>query len=199
MGLTDNESDEILWNQFKEGEEVAFVTVFRKYYPGLFNYGCRISRDTNLVEDCIQELFLDIWRTNGKADIISLKAYIFKAFKFKLIKLIAKNNKTSNLPEQFNEQPFELSKDVLIMSKELDAEKSKLLQDAIGQLSPRQKEIIYLKFYLNLSYEEVSDIMQINYQASRNLICQAVKALKKTISPGMAIAIFIPMLKTWSY
>ena len=49
----------------------------------------------------------------------------------------------------------------------------------VEQLSHRQKEIIYLKFYQNLSYDEVSSIMNINYQAARNLLYQAIKALKK--------------------
>ncbi len=195
MDVNDNEKDAIRWNQFKYGEEAAFADIFRKYYPGLFNYGCRITKDTSLVEDCIQELFLDIWRTKGKADIISLKAYIFKAFKFKLIKLLAKNNKTTALPEEYHEQAFEISSDILMINNELHAGKNKMLLDAVSQLSPRQKEIIYLKFYLNLSYEEVSEMMEINYQAARNLIYKAVKELKKAIPPGLVLAIFYACFK----
>lgn len=186
MDLTDNEKDAQLWNQFKYGDEEAFAAVFRKYYPGLYNYGCRITGDTNIVEDCIQELFLDIWRTQGKADILSLRAYVFRAFKFKLMKLLAKDSKTTSLPEAHQEQAFELSHDILMINKELDADKARLLLNAVNNLSPRQKEIIYLKFYLNLSYEEVSDVMEINYQAARNLIYKAIKELKNTVSPGLA-------------
>ena len=190
MGLKDHEIDTLLWNQFKNGEQDAFAEIFRKYYPGLFNYGCRISTDSNLVEDCIQELFMDMWRTSGKADIISLKAYIFKAFKFKLIKLLAKNNKTIPLTDENNEHSFELSREALLINNEQNAENAKKVTDAIEMLSPRQKEIIYLKFYLGLSYEEVSDIMQINYQAARNLIYQVIKMLKKAMVLGFSIALF---------
>lgn len=187
MDLTDNEKDAQLWNLFKYGDEEAFAAVFRKYYSGLYNYGCRITTDTNMVEDCIQELFLDIWRTQGKADILSLRAYIFRAFKFKLMKQLAKSSKTTSLPEAHQEQAFELSHDILMISKEQDADKARLLINAVNNLSPRQKEIIYLKFYLNLSYEEVSDVMEINYQAARNLIYKAIKELKNTVSPGLAM------------
>ncbi len=190
MGLKDHETDTLLWNQFKNGEEDAFAEIFRKYYPGLFNYGCRISTDSNLVEDCIQELFMDMWRTSGKADIISLKAYIFKAFKFKLIKLLAKNNKTTLLTNENNEHSFELSREALLINNEQNAENVKKVADAIEILSPRQKEIIYLKFYLGLSYEEISDMMQINYQAARNLIYQAIKMLKKAMVLCFSIALF---------
>jgi RNA polymerase sigma factor (sigma-70 family) len=58
---------------------------------------------------------------------------------------------------------------------------------ALAQLSNRQKEIIYLKFYQELNYEEVSDIMNINYQAARNLLYQSIKSLKKLLT---ALAFF---------
>ena len=180
MGITDNERDLTLWNQFKNGDEAAFVTLFRNYYSGLFNYGCKITADNNLVEDCIQELFLEMWRSNGKAAILSMRAYIFKAFKFKLIRLITKNNKVQSFAA--GENDFELSHEHFIIDKEISAIKKEKILAALQELSPRQKEIIYLKFYQDLSYEEVSEIMQINYQAARNLIYQAIKLMKRTIS-----------------
>jgi len=182
MGITDNEKDITLWNQFKNGDEDSFTVLFRNYYSGLFNYGCKITTDTELVKDCIQELFLEIWRSAGKADIISFKAYIFKAFKFKLIRLITKNNKVKSLSSNGEENTFELSHENFIIDKELGSAKREKVLQALQELSPRQKEIIYLKFYLNLSYEEVSEIMQINYQAARNLIYQAIKVMKKAIT-----------------
>ncbi len=180
MGITDNERNLALWNQFKNGDEAAFVRLFRNYYSGLFNYGCKITSDNDLVEDCIQELFLEMWRSNGKADILSMRAYIFKAFKFKLVRLITKNNKVQSFTP--GENDFELSHDNFIIDKEISAIKKEKILAALQELSPRQKEIIYLKFYQDLSYEEVSEIMQINYQAARNLIYQAIKVMKRTIS-----------------
>jgi len=50
---------------------------------------------------------------------------------------------------------------------------------ALNKLPPRQKEIIYLKIYKGLNYEEISEVMSINYQVVRNLLCQALKTFKK--------------------
>ena len=182
MGLNDHERDVTLWNQFKNGDEAAFANVFRCYYSPLFNYGCKITSNHNLVEDCIQELFLELWRTAGKAEIVSLKAYIFKAFKFKLVKLIAQNNKIESITGNAAENNFEISHEMFLVNKDQQLALSKKLMDAFEKLSPRQKEIIYLKFYHNLSYEAVSEIMDINYQAARNLFSQSIKALKNTVS-----------------
>jgi RNA polymerase sigma-70 factor (ECF subfamily) len=68
------------------------------------------------------------------------------------------------------------------VGRELDAEKTARVLQALDQLSNRQKEIIYLKFYQELNYEEVSEIMNINYQAARNLLYQSIKSLKKLLT-----------------
>jgi RNA polymerase sigma-70 factor (ECF subfamily) len=77
---------------------------------------------------------------------------------------------------------FELSHENLMVGREMDAEKTARVLQALAQLSNRQKEIIYLKFYQELNYEEVSDIMNINYQAARNLLYQSIKSLKKLLT-----------------
>ena len=68
------------------------------------------------------------------------------------------------------------------MGRELDEEKTARVLQALDQLSNRQKEIIYLKFYQELNYDEVSEIMNINYQAARNLLYQSIKSLKKLLT-----------------
>jgi RNA polymerase sigma-70 factor (ECF subfamily) len=61
---------------------------------------------------------------------------------------------------------------------------------ALERLSSRQKEIIYLKYYQNLSYEEVSEIMNINYQVARNLLYQAIKSLKTILAGSLELFFF---------
>ena len=183
------ESDTILWNQFRNGNEESFVTVFRNYYSNLYNYGCKITNDHSIVEDCIQELFIEMWRTNGKAEIISLKAYIFKAFKFKLLKAISKLSRTNNFQADQSEHTFEFSHEMFLINQQENKEQVKKVQDALQHLSPRQKEIIYLKFYMDLSYEEVSEVMNINYQAARNLVYQSIKVLKKILTVQLLLSL----------
>lgn len=71
-----------------------------------------------------------------------------------------------------------------------DRENKELAQkvfNAMQELSAREKEIIYLKFHQNLSYGEVSAIMNINYQAARNLFYPCIKVLKKIITVQLII------------
>ena len=55
----------------------------------------------------------------------------------------------------------------------------KKLQQALDHLSERQREIIHMKYYQQLEYEEISDIMDLNYQSARNLVNRALSVLRK--------------------
>ena len=181
-------SDNDLWESFKKGDSDSFGLIFRRFYPPLYNYGCKITSDTNLLEDTIQELFTELWQNKSQTQVLSVKAYLLKALKYKLFKQL-KNKKsfTVDVPEDIH---FEISYETFKIAAEDEEIKAKKVLSSLEQISNRQKEIIYLKFYLDLSYEEISEIMQINYQAARNLLYQAVKSLKKILQVTLPFIAF---------
>lgn len=176
--LRSTDHDIALWESFLQGDQDAFGLLFRSVYPHLYQYGSKICRDPALLEDTIQELFLDIWKSRNPTPAISVRAYLLKALKYKLVKEMNRHH-TTGLPDNLEAGAFELDHETLLIAKQEDEERASKVGSFLQQLSNRQKEIIYLKFYQNLSYEEVSAIMNINYQAARNLLYQAIRALKK--------------------
>lgn len=174
------------WLAFTTGDREALGLLFRMYYPHLYKYGIKIIGDEQVLEDCIQELFIELWQHKNPPPTLSVKAYLLKALKYKILKTLHK--KSLLLPDATT---FEISYESFIIAKQEDEEKIKKVVQAIDQLSNRQKEIIYLKFYQNLSYEEVSEIMNINYQVARNLLHQAIKAMRKILSQSYVL---IPVL-----
>lgn len=54
-----------------------------------------------------------------------------------------------------------------------------MLQRAINHLSPRQREVVYLRFFNDLDYAEVAAVMGLSYQATRNQMYLALKALRE--------------------
>ena len=63
---------------------------------------------------------------------------------------------------------------------ETSTQQSEKLGLALKALTDRQREVIYLKFNQNMSYEEIGDILGINYQSIRNLAHRAITELRKT-------------------
>ena len=68
-----------------------------------------------------------------------------------------------------------------IILKELKDHQKQMLQDALENLPTRQKEILFLKYYNGMSYEEIEEILSINYQSIRNHIYRALERLRANL------------------
>src|SRR5690606_8603457 len=74
-----------VWNTFRTGNDEAFIFIYTTYFDRLFAYGMRIVGDEHLVEDAIQELFIDLRNQRGRlSPTDSIKFYLFKCLKRKL-------------------------------------------------------------------------------------------------------------------
>ncbi|MBS1600545.1 MAG: sigma-70 family RNA polymerase sigma factor [Bacteroidetes bacterium] len=186
--MTTIDHDIELWESFRRGNKEAFASLFRKYYGQMFLFGSKFIGEKQLLEDAIQELFLELWQSKSQTPVYSVKAYLLKSLKYKLLKLIKANDQRRALQDP-NDSYFEWSHENFIIEQQESEEKKQLMLMALAQLTNRQKEIIYLKYYQNLSYEEISDIMNINYQVARNLLYQSIKALKKIFSNAATLLI----------
>ena len=177
--------DILLWESFREGNREAFATLFSAHYELLYRYGGKFTSDDHLLEDSIQELFIELWQAKTRTPVVSVRAYLLKSLKYKLLKTYRKSRDIVPLVD--GETAFEWSHESFIIAGEEDNEKKRRVLKALEQLTGRQKEIIYLKYYQNLSYDEVSEIMNINYQVARNLLYQAIRSLKNRLTGPLQI------------
>ena len=176
-----NQPDIVLWEAYQKGDLDSFALLFRRYYEPLIHYGNKLTNSSDVLEDCVQELFTELWQNKSQTQVQSVKAYLFESLKYKLYR-VNQRKATGPFDENHIDILFELSHETLMVSREQDAEKTARVLQALSELSNRQKEIIYLKFYQELTYDEVSEIMNINYQAARNLLYQSIKSLKKLLT-----------------
>jgi RNA polymerase sigma factor (sigma-70 family) len=171
-----------LWDSFVQGNQEALGTLFKRYYSLLYQYGIKLCPDRIILEDSIQDLFTDLWLKKTPAPSLSVRAYLLQSLKYKLYKAF-RDKKTHVSLEDGDHNYFQLSHETFLIGNQSDEERTNQVLNAINKLPARQKEIIYLKIYKGLSHEEISAIMQINYQAVRNLLSQALKSFRKMIIP----------------
>src|SRR5690606_33786846 len=84
--IMSNSSEAIeLWAAFKKGDRQAFNGLVTIFYESLYRYGARLSADHRMVEDCLQDLFLDLWRRREFiAETEHVKFYLLKALRRKI-------------------------------------------------------------------------------------------------------------------
>lgn len=174
--------DRTLWRAFLEGEKPAFEWIYRKHAQGLFSYGMKISQSPSMVKDCIQELFVELWnRRNFLSTTDNIKFYLFKALKIKISHALH-DEKRTRIPNTVNERRLyeaELSYEETLIEDQMALEKKNKLVDALNRLPERQREILNLLFFEDMSYEQVSEIMSINVSSAYTLAWKGVCRLKK--------------------
>lgn len=178
---SNNFSDNQLWDNFINGDEEAFRIIYESHIQMLFKYGCHFSSDGELIKDSIHDLFIDLFHyRSGLKKNDNIKAYLFVSLKRNILKKIRRSNKLKII--NIDVLPFDyaiISGDNMESSE--NQERLERLEKAMKNLSARQKEAIYLKFVFGLDYKELSKILGINYQASRNLIYKGIEKLRAII------------------
>lgn len=179
----DKHTDSQLWNRLKQGDHTALELIYRNEMGFLYNYGKKLNNDAAEVEDAIQELFIELWeKREGLSDTDHIRPYLTVAIKRKLVRKIQKRQKTQLYDNDEDIIKQEIIDDSIHIRLDEKHPQSKLVADAIQQLSKRQQEIIYLKYYGGMDYEEIAEIMDMNYQSARNLVSRAITAMSKKLS-----------------
>lgn len=185
-------SDFEIWNLFRSGSDSAFNYIYRQYFDKLYNYGCQFTQDHLLVEDALQDLFIELKRRCGHlSSTDKILPYLYSAFRRKIIRFRGKLSKFKELDpaDSFLIIP---GADEYIIKEEEEKEQHLKLQKALNALPENYREIIYLFYYENFSYEEIREIQGFsNIKSARNLLYKAISTLKSRI------ALFFLLVALW--
>lgn len=171
-----------LWIDVQSGNKLAFRHLYDLYLDDLFSYGRRITSDESVIEDCIHDVFTDIWKYKNNIQIkSSLKFYLFKSLQRKVIHVLKASRKyqASDINEVYLEGVPSYEEDLI--SEQTEKERKKKFNSSLQQLTKRQREIIKLRYQDNFSNEEISDIMNLSIESTYNLISKAIGKLKKVL------------------
>ncbi len=173
-----------LLESIRKGDEKAFCFIYNKYVDMLFCYGMKIIRNEKTVEEAIQILFTDFYLKRGTIAIqksvhsylcVWLRRIIYK-ISYSNIELV--DLKSANLlGYQFG---FEIDAETALIGIESRNEVQQRINNGLSKLlSPQQREVVYLKYYQNLSNIEISRILGLNSQVVRNISCRALNKLRE--------------------
>lgn len=178
-----NNQPHLLWDQFKNGNKKALELIYRNYINDLINYGYRITADADLIKDSIHDLFIELWKSRENlCNVVEPKFYLFKALRNKLYRALngasyVSLSEMKIISDGLSTEFVEFD----IIEREQNNPGNESLQNLINVLPLRQHEVIYLRFYHNLAYESIAEIMDMNYQSVLNLMHRALGNLRKTI------------------
>ena len=186
--FTNNDSpadkDSKIWNAFRQGNREALDYIFKEHASNLFAYGTRFTKDQELVLDCIQDLFVELWnRRQALNETKSIKFYLLKALRRRIARTVhgAKRLEAITDEVQYLEEKMNFSVEQLMVAQESDQARKAGLRRALEGLTKRQRESIYLKFFQGLNNEAIASVMNLSEASAATLVSQAIAALRNAL------------------
>ncbi|MDP4709830.1 MAG: sigma-70 family RNA polymerase sigma factor, partial [Saprospiraceae bacterium] len=111
----------------------------------------------------------------------TLRAYLFTAFRRMLLRRQKTIDTRKNILDQIavNEPPVQFTIEELSMEQEGATLRQEMIADTLNKLPARQREVVYLKYFNDMSLQEIAEVMSITYQGVANTLYKAFVALRK--------------------
>ena len=173
--------DQKLWNKLATGDEKSFSLLFEKYYGDLINYGNSFSSFGEKVQDCVQDVFADVWlyrESLNEPNVV--KAYLLSSVRNRIARLYERDHIFKKITTTDSiEFLFDFSVEHELIADEATAERVLHLNKLLNDLPPRQKEALFLRYNQGLSVEQVAEMLDVNYQSASNLLHRGLLTLRK--------------------
>lgn len=167
----------VLWESFRRGDRSALADIFSAHYEMLERYGRKVIPDSDILQDLIHDIFIHLWERKAPPPVTSIPSYLLGALRnLMLVHFRDQRKRTGAIP---GEMDFQVSVEDFIINREEHREQVRKLVNALGMIPPRQREILYLRFYCHLEYADICELMGIGYQVARNQLSLALTALRK--------------------
>jgi RNA polymerase sigma-70 factor (ECF subfamily) len=170
-------SDEALMLEFQRGSREAFAELYARYREPLFGFFRRRLASRERAEDLAQETFLAVIRAVVRYEPRAMvKTYLYSI----ALKLLAAERRKLSRNEPQLEGEHEPAQDSV-------TEQGVWVKQAVEKLETGEREILMLREYEQLSYEEIAELLRLPVNTVRSRLFRARMALKELLEPKRGI------------
>lgn len=173
-----------VWMTMKAGNKTALEQLYLAYANKLYNYGAKFTSDKELIKDGIQELFVQLWERRNYLGIPQdIKNYLFKSFRSAIFKKLTEGRRNESLIDG-GDYAFQVSlhlEDHVVLEED-QASLTQRIQNSLNHLTARQREVVFLKFYEGLSYDEIAEVLGISVKGTYKLMARALDVLRNNLN-----------------
>lgn len=178
------EAAQTLLAAYRQGDQNAFMSLYDMYAEMLLNYGLCITSDKEFVKDCVQDVFIKLISKSQDLQVTKVTSYLLISLRNRLLDEFRRKNYMTETAVE----------DIRISSTTVeDVENSYILDESslnnvrkvqilMDELTPRQRQVFTLYYIEQRKYEDICDIMQMNYHSVRNLVHRGMLKLRAAVA-----------------
>jgi len=166
------------------GDEGAFTILYHRYKDRVLNYFYRFFGTQEQAEELMQETFVRVWRGapgfHGKG--ASFRTWLYTISHNLAISQLRKRHYLS-LP--LNEKPgveqLKVANEIPLERQLIKREEQEIVKRCLLRLPPRQREVIVLRHYEDLTFREISDVVDCPVGTAKTRFHYGIKRLYKLL------------------
>ena len=173
--------DNELIESFKNGNRYAFNLIVLKYQKKIYWLARKMVLDHDDADDITQEVFIKLFNSINKYRGESkFYTYLYKIAMNLSLNHLSKNKRNYSRKVDFNSEAFRISSKEKSSDEFFDEkERAKILEEAISTLPEQQRAVFNLRFYDNLSYDEIGKVMNKSTGGMKANYFHAVKKIEE--------------------
>ena len=163
---------------------IDFTALYDKHIDNLFAFGSRFTADREMIKDCIHDVFVKLYTKRESLSVVeNIDSYLYVSLRNRINDEFRRNGRLCD--SEINDSRMQAIVEEQEAHHEM-VEKQQLLtasiQEYFHKLSPRQQQIINLYYVEQRKYDDICQIMGINYQSVRNLMHRSISRLREYAS-----------------
>lgn len=188
-----NFSDEELLKLTRTGDEIAFVTLYRRRQGGIYRFALRMSGSDSIAEDITQEVFLHLIRDNGKFDSArgSFQSYLFGIARNQVLKRFERDRHFLSLSSEEEENNSSVLESLIVNGDLLGdlarRETIDSVRQAVLALPPHYREVVVLCDLHEMSYQEAAEVLGCAIGTVRSRLHRARAILVERLQTSVAV------------
>ncbi|MFT3748023.1 MAG: sigma-70 family RNA polymerase sigma factor [Agriterribacter sp.] len=189
------QSDSACWKELKQGNPEALGYLYDTYIDRLFHTAFKMTDNRELAKDALQEVFIEIWHyRNSIGEVNHSHSYLAKVLKSIILKKVKTKMVINALSDNEHGTDHDDNIEQSIIMADLATEQKSRLYKALSQLTNRQKQVVKLRFFEGLTYEQIAVKLSMNYQSVNNLAFRAMLNLRKQMQPVVTVIAIMMLL-----
>ena len=160
---------------------IDFTSLYDANIDNLFAFGSRFTTDREMLKDCIHDVFVKLFtKRETLANVCNIESYLYISLRNPI------NDKYRRNVHLCDNEINDSAMRIVAEAQEYQAERMErhmaltaTFEQYFEKLSPRQRQIITLYFIEQRKYNDICQIMGINYQSVRNLMHRSISRLRE--------------------
>jgi RNA polymerase sigma-70 factor (family 1) len=170
-----NEKEKILVHRLVAGDIAAFNEIYRLYFHPVFSNAVKITRDTAIAEDILQEVFITLWEKRETIDPErSLAGWLFVLCYNRSVNILKRRLRESLLYRQLPQPSESTSEEEIKFGTQWN-----ILENAMSRLSPQRRRVFELCKLQGKTYEEAATELHISKYTVKEYLSAALISIKE--------------------